>query len=341
MAERLLEVKGLKVRFTTEDGVVRAVDDVSFELDRGKVLGVVGESGSGKSVTAMTILGLTRDKNTAFEGEVLYRGENLLALPEARLREVRGNEIAMIFQDPMTSLNPVYTVGDQIVEAITTHEQASKQEAKRRAVELLRQVGIPNPQERVDDYPHQFSGGMRQRAMIAMALSCNPDVLIADEPTTALDVTIQAQILELLDRLRADFDSAVILITHDLGVVAEVADEIAVMYAGRIVERASKRQLFYDPQHPYTWGLLGSIPRLDRPKPKKLASIEGMPPSLINLPQGCKFRPRCPQAFDKCIEEPELANHVEERGHLDRCWLSVEEKRIRREQTIAGEVRVA
>ena len=341
MAERLLEVKGLKVRFTTEDGVVRAVDDVSFELDRGKVLGVVGESGSGKSVTAMTILGLTRDKNTAFEGEVLYRGENLLALPEARLREVRGNEIAMIFQDPMTSLNPVYTVGDQIVEAITTHEQASKQEAKRRAVELLRQVGIPNPQERVDDYPHQFSGGMRQRAMIAMALSCNPDVLIADEPTTALDVTIQAQILELLDRLRADFDSAVILITHDLGVVAEVADEIAVMYAGRIVERASKRQLFYDPQHPYTWGLLGSIPRLDRPKPKKLASIEGMPPSLINLPQGCKFRPRCPQAFDKCIEEPELANHVEERGHLDRCWLSVEEKRSRREQTIVGEVRVA
>jgi oligopeptide/dipeptide ABC transporter ATP-binding protein len=341
MAERLLEVKGLKVRFTTEDGVVRAVDDVSFELDRGKVLGVVGESGSGKSVTAMTILGLTRDKNTAFEGEVLYRDENLLALPEARLREVRGNEIAMIFQDPMTSLNPVYTVGDQIVEAITTHEQASKQEAKRRAVELLRQVGIPNPQERVDDYPHQFSGGMRQRAMIAMALSCNPDVLIADEPTTALDVTIQAQILELLDRLRADFDSAVILITHDLGVVAEVADEIAVMYAGRIVERASKRQLFYDPQHPYTWGLLGSIPRLDRPKPKKLASIEGMPPSLINLPQGCKFRPRCPHAFDKCIEEPELANHVEQRGHLDRCWLSVEEKRSRREQTIAGEVRVA
>jgi peptide/nickel transport system ATP-binding protein len=341
MAERLLEVKGLKVRFTTEDGVVRAVDDVSFELERGKVLGVVGESGSGKSVTAMTILGLTRDKNTAFEGEVLYRGENLLALPESRLREVRGNEIAMIFQDPMTSLNPVYTVGDQIVEAIMTHEPVSKQEAKRRAVELLREVGIPNPQQRVDDYPHQFSGGMRQRAMIAMALSCNPDVLIADEPTTALDVTIQAQILELLDRLRADFDSAVILITHDLGVVAEVADEIVVMYAGRIVERGPKRQVFYDPQHPYAWGLLGSIPRLDRPKPKKLASIEGMPPSLINLPQGCKFRPRCPHAFEKCIEEPELANHVEERGHLDRCWLSVEEKRSRRVQTIAGEVRVA
>src|ERR687887_371582 len=341
MAERLLEVKGLKVRFATEDGIVNAVAGVDFQLDRGKVLGIVGESGSGKSVTAMTLLGLTRDKNTRFEGEVIYKGQNLLDQPESRLRDVRGNEIAMIFQDPMTSLNPVYTVGDQIVEAIVTHEQANKREAKRRAVELLRQVGIPNPQRRVYDYPHQFSGGMRQRAMIAMALSCNPDVLIADEPTTALDVTIQAQILELLDRLRADFDSAVILITHDLGVVAEVADEIVVMYAGRIVERGAKRQVFYDPLHPYTWGLLGSIPRLDRPKPKKLHSIEGTPPSLINLPQGCKFRPRCPHSFEKCFEEPELTNRVEERGHLDRCWLSVEDKRGRREQTILGEARVA
>jgi len=341
MAEKLLQVNGLKVRFATEDGVVRAVDGVDFELERGKVLGIVGESGSGKSVTAMTLLGLTRDKNTRFEGEVLYRDQDLLQLPESRLREVRGNEIAMIFQDPMTSLNPVYTVGSQIVEAITTHEQASKAEAKRRAVELLRQVGIPNPQVRVDDYPHQFSGGMRQRAMIAMALSCNPDVLIADEPTTALDVTIQAQILELLDRLRADFDSAVILITHDLGVVAEVADDIVVMYAGRIVERGAKRQLFYDPQHPYTWGLLGSIPRLDRPKPERLHSIKGTPPSLINLPEGCKFRPRCPHAFEKCNEEPELKNRVESPGHLDRCWLSVEDKRRLRETTIAGEVRVA
>jgi oligopeptide/dipeptide ABC transporter ATP-binding protein len=341
MAEKLLEVKGLKVRFATEDGVVRAVDGVDFDLERGKVLGIVGESGSGKSVTAMTLLGLTRDKNTRFEGEVRYRDQELLSLPESRLRDVRGNEIAMIFQDPMTSLNPVYTVGDQIVEAITTHEQASKSEAKRRAVELLRQVGIPNAQTRADDYPHQFSGGMRQRAMIAMALSCNPDILIADEPTTALDVTIQAQILELLDRLRADFDSAVILITHDLGVVAEVADEIVVMYAGRIVERGDKRQLFYDPQHPYTWGLLGSIPRLDRPKPEKLHSIEGTPPSLINLPQGCKFRPRCPHAFDKCMEEPELKNRVESPGHFDRCWLSVEDKRRLRESTIAGEARVA
>jgi oligopeptide/dipeptide ABC transporter ATP-binding protein len=337
MAERLLEVKGLKVRFATEDGTVRAVDGVDFELDRGKVLGIVGESGSGKSVTAMTILGLTRDKNTRFEGEVIYKGQNLIELSESRLRDVRGEEIAMIFQDPMTSLNPVYTVGDQIVEAIRTHEGSNKREAKRRAVELLRQVGIPNAQQRVDDYPHQFSGGMRQRAMIAMALSCNPDVLIADEPTTALDVTIQAQILELLATLRADFDSSVILITHDLGVVAEVADEIIVMYAGRVVERGSKRDIFYDPQHPYTWGLLGSIPRLDRPKPKKLHSIEGSPPSLINPPQGCKFRPRCPHAFEKCREEPELKNRVEARGHLDRCWLSVDEKRRLREATIVGE----
>jgi len=337
MAERLLEVKGLKVRFTTEDGIVRAVDGVSFELDRGSVFGIVGESGSGKSVTAMTILGLTRDKNTTFEGEVIYKGQNLLALPESHLRDVRGNEIAMIFQDPMTSLNPVYKVGDQIIEAITTHEDVSKSGAKRRAVELLRQVGIPNANTRVDDYPHQFSGGMRQRAMIAMALSCNPDILIADEPTTALDVTIQAQILELIDRLKDDFDSAVILITHDLGVVADVADEVVVMYAGRVVERAAKRDVFYDPQHPYTWGLLGSIPRLDRPKPEKLHSIKGMPPSLINLPKGCKFRPRCPHAFEKCEEEPGLDQRVEERGHLDRCWLSVEEKRRIRERTIVGE----
>ena len=339
MAERLLDVKGLKVRFATEDGTVHAVDGVDFELDRGKVLGIVGESGSGKSVTALTILGLTRDRNTRFEGEVDYKGQNLLQMSESRLRDVRGNEIAMIFQDPMTSLNPVYNVGDQIVEAIMTHEGTTKKDARRRAVELLRQVGIPNAQQRASDYPHQFSGGMRQRAMIAMALSCNPDVLIADEPTTALDVTIQAQILELLDNLRADFVSSVILITHDLGVVAEVADEIIVMYAGRVVERGSKRDVFYDPQHPYTWGLLGSIPRLDRPKPKKLHSIEGTPPSLINLPRGCKFRPRCPHAFDKCQEEPELKNRVESAGHLDRCWLSVDEKRGVRDRTISGEAR--
>ena len=324
MAERLLEVKDLHVHFHTEDGIVRAVDGVSFELERGKVLGIVGESGSGKSVTAMTLLGLTRDVNTRFQGEVLYKGRDLLKLPETAMQDFRGNEMGMIFQDPMTSLNPVYRIGNQIVEAIRTHEDIDKGRAKRRAVDLLRQVGIPRPDVRVDDYPHQFSGGMRQRAMIAMALSCNPDVLIADEPTTALDVTIQAQIIELIDRLKDDFNSAVILITHDLGVVADVADEV-----------------FYDPQMPYTWGLLGSIPRLDRPKPKRLASITGSPPSLINLPRGCKFRPRCPHAFDKCIEEPDLVNRVEEPGHLDRCWLSVQEKRAVRDRTIRGEEEAA
>src|ERR687886_2549974 len=327
MAERLLEVKDLHVHFHTEDGVVRAVDGVSFELERGKVLGIVGESGSGKSVTSMTLMGLTRDVNTRFQGEVLYKGRDLLTLPEAAMQDFRGNEIGMIFQDPMTSLNPVYRVGEQIVEAIRTHEDVDKRQAKRRAVDLLRQVGIPRPEVRVDDYPHQFSGGMRQRAMIAMALSCNPDVLIADEPTTALDVTIQAQIIELIDKLKDDFNSAVILITHDLGVVADIADEILVMYAGRIVERGGRRDLFYDPQMPYTWGLLGSIPRLDRPKPERLHSIKGAPPSLIQLPRGCKFRPRCPHAFDKCVEHPPLENRVEDPGHLDRCWLSVEYKR--------------
>ena len=341
MAEPLLSVRGLKVRFSTEDGIVRAVDGVDFDLARGQVLGIVGESGSGKSVTALTLLGLTRAPNTAFEGDVEYKGQNLLALSERRLRDVRGNEIAMIFQDPMTSLNPVYRVGEQIVEAILTHEAVGKQTARRRAIELLRQVGIPNANERVHDFPHQFSGGMRQRAMIAMALACNPDVLIADEPTTALDVTIQAQIIELIDQLKDDFNSAVILITHDLGVVADVADEIIVMYAGRVVERADTRGLFYDPQMPYTWGLLGSIPRLDRPKGGRLASIKGAPPSLINLPRGCKFRPRCPHAFEKCVEEPELVNRVEQPGHLDRCWLSVEEKRELRSASIKGEAAVA
>jgi peptide/nickel transport system ATP-binding protein len=337
MAERLLEVMGLKVQFATEDGIVRAVDGVDFELSRGQVLGIVGESGSGKSVTAMTLLGLTKDRNTRFEGEVLYKGRNVLEMNEDALQEVRGNEMSMIFQDPMTSLNPVYTVGAQIREAIQIHERAGKQQARRRAIDLLKQVGIPNADSRVDNYPHEFSGGMRQRAMIAMALACNPDVLIADEPTTALDVTIQAQIIELIDRIKDEFNSAVILITHDLGVVAEIADEILVMYAGRIVERAKTRSLFYDPQMPYTWGLLGSIPRLDRPKQERLHSIKGTPPSLIRTPAGCKFRPRCPHAFDKCMEEPGLENRVEEPGHLDRCWLSVAEKRQLRERTIRGE----
>ena len=337
MAERLLEVRGLKVHFATEDGLVRAVDGIDFELDRGRVLGIVGESGSGKSVTAMTMLGLTRDVNTRFEGEVLYKGRDILKLSEEELRKYRGAELAMIFQDPMTSLNPVYRVGEQIVEMILAHEPIGKRAARSRTRELLQQVGIPNPERRIDDYPHQFSGGMRQRAMIAMALACNPDVLIADEPTTALDVTIQAQIIELIDRLKDEYNSSVILITHDLGVVAEIADEIVVMYAGRAVERAATRPLFYDAQHPYTWGLLGSIPRLDRPKPERLHSIKGAPPSLINAPRGCKFRPRCPHAFDKCFEEPDLQNRVEEPGHLDRCWLSVEQKRAMRVETIEGE----
>ena len=337
MAERLIEVKGLKVQFATEDGIVRAVDGVDFELDRGEVLGIVGESGSGKSVTAMTLLGLTRDRNTRFEGEVLYKGRNVLAMNEDELQEVRGNEMSMIFQDPMTSLNPVYSVGAQICEAIQVHDRADKPTARRRAIDLLKQVGIPNADSRVDNYPHEFSGGMRQRAMIAMALACNPDVLIADEPTTALDVTIQAQIIELIDRLKDEFNSAVILITHDLGVVADVANKILVMYAGRVVERAATRDLFYDPQMPYTWGLLGSIPRLDRPRQERLHSIKGTPPSLIRAPTGCKFRPRCPHAFDKCMQEPELENRVETPGHLDRCWLSVDEKRQLRERTLSGE----
>jgi oligopeptide/dipeptide ABC transporter ATP-binding protein len=337
MAEPLLEVKDLKVSFRTEDGVVRAVDGVSFAVDQGEVLGIVGESGSGKSVTMMSVLRLINDPNMQVEGEVIYKGRDLMKLHKDEMREVRGDEIAMIFQDPMTSLNPVYRVGDQIIEAILTHQDVGKPAAKRRAIELLHQVGIPHPEARVDDYPHQFSGGMRQRTMIAMALANNPDILIADEPTTALDVTIQAQIIELIDTLKDEFNSAVVLITHDLGVVAEIANEIIVMYAGRVVERAPTRELFYDPQHPYTWGLLGSIPRLDRPRQERLHSIKGMPPSMISLPGGCKFRPRCPYAFDKCTEEPELRSRVEEQAHLDRCWLSVPDKHRLRDETIGGE----
>jgi peptide/nickel transport system ATP-binding protein len=337
MAEPLLEVKDLKVSFRTEDGIVKAVDGVSYTVDQGEVLGIVGESGSGKSVSMLSVLRLINDPNMQVEGEVIYKGRDLMKLHRDEMREVRGAEIAMIFQDPMTSLNPVYRVGDQIIEAILIHQDIGKPAARRRAIELLHQVGIPSAEARVDDFPHQFSGGMRQRAMIAMALANNPDILIADEPTTALDVTIQAQIIELFDKLKDEFNSAIILITHDLGVVAEIANEIVVMYAGRVVERAPTRQLFYDPQHPYTWGLLGSIPRLDRPKQERLHSIEGTPPSLISLPEGCKFRPRCPHAFDKCTEEPELRNRVEEHAHLDRCWLSVPDKRRLREETIGGE----
>jgi len=266
MAEPLLEVKNLKVSFRTEDGLVRAVDGISFSVDEGEVVGIVGESGSGKSVTMMSVMRLINDPNAIYEGEILYKGRNLMGVSQDAMRQVRGEEIAMIFQDPMTSLNPVYTVGWQIEEQLNEHNDLNKGQARQRAVALLTQVGIPKPEQRIDDYPHQFSGGMRQRVMIALALSCNPDLLIADEPTTALDVTIQAQILELIKNLKQEFGSAVVLITHDLGVVADVADRILVMYAGRIVEEGNKEQIFYDPQHPYTWGLLGSIARLDRPR---------------------------------------------------------------------------
>jgi oligopeptide/dipeptide ABC transporter ATP-binding protein len=338
MPDHLLEVKNLKVSFRTEDGVVRAVDGVSFTLDPGEVLGIVGESGSGKSVTMMSVMRLIIDPNAVFEGEVIYKGRDLMKLGRDEMRTVRGSEIAMIFQDPMTSLNPVYRVGWQIAEQIRAHESVSKQAAHARAIELLQAVGIPNPKVRVDDYPHQFSGGMRQRVMIAMALSCNPDLLIADEPTTALDVTIQAQILELIGKLKDDFGSAVVMITHDMGVVADVADRVCVMYAGRVVEQGTKQDLFYDAQHPYTWGLLGSIARLDRPKPRRLTAIPGVPPSLIHLPEGCAFGPRCAQRFEKCGEVPELRARLGEGGHLDACHLDPAVKAARRETTIHPEL---
>jgi oligopeptide/dipeptide ABC transporter ATP-binding protein len=326
--EPLLEVRDLAVQFATEDGVVRAVDNVSFDLKESEILAVVGESGSGKSVTVMSMMGLTRGVNASFEGTASFRGLDLIAASDDQLRKVRGDEIAMIFQDPMTSLDPVYTVGEQIMEQIQEHRDVSKAEARARATELLERVGIPRARERVDHYPHEFSGGMRQRVMIAMALSCDPSILIADEPTTALDVTIQAQILDRIKDLRDQTGTAVILVTHDLGVVADVADRIVVMYGGRIVEQGSLDEIFYDPQHPYTWGLLGSITRVDRPRPKRLAAIPGRPPSLIDPPQGCHFRARCPREFEKCGEVPPLEARVEGApNHKDRCWLTVEDKR--------------
>ena len=329
----ILKVDDLKVSFATEDGVVQAVGGVSFELRAGEVLAIVGESGSGKSVTAQTITGLTRAPNARITGSVTYRGRELNGLDDDQLRDVRGEQIAMVFQDPMSSLNPVYRVGDQITEMIRAHRDVSKHEATARAVELLRSVGIPNPERRVRHYPHEFSGGMRQRVMIAMALALEPDVLIADEPTTALDVTVQAQILRLIDQLNRDRDLAVILITHDLGVVAEVADRVVVMYAGQIVEDATLDEIFYDPQHPYTWGLLGSLMRLDQSRSARLAQIPGQPPSLLAPPAGCRFAPRCAHAFDKCDELPTLEARVSG-NHLDRCWLDPEEKKSLRAQVI-------
>jgi oligopeptide/dipeptide ABC transporter ATP-binding protein len=329
----LLAVDGLRVGFATEDGRVQAVDGVDFELEPGEVLAIVGESGSGKSVTAQTIIGLTRGPNSRIEGSVKLRGEELTTKSEKELQDVRGSKIAMIFQDPMTSMNPVYTVGKQIVEAIRAHDKSiSKGDSHAKAIELLDAVGIPDAERRVDDYPHEFSGGMRQRAMIAMGLALEPSVLIADEPTTALDVTIQAQILDLIQGLNRSRGLATILITHDLGVVAEVADRVLVMYGGKVVERGTLDDIFYDPQHPYTWGLLGSLTRLDQPRPHRLPQISGAPPSLLNLPTGCAFRPRCPHEFGKCSQVPGLESRLTDQpNHRDRCWLSPEQKRSLRE----------
>jgi oligopeptide/dipeptide ABC transporter ATP-binding protein len=301
----LLEVRNLQTQFPTRAGLVRAVDGVSFHLDKGELLGLVGESGCGKSITALSIMRLIASPGRIVSGEILFDGKDLLELSDAALREIRGDDIAMIFQDPMTSLNPVFTVGDQIGEALRLHRKLSKQDARRATIEAMREVAIPDPARRVDDYPHQLSGGMRQRVMIAMALACDPKLLIADEPTTALDVTIQAQILELLDELRRTRELAVLLITHDLGVVAEVADRVAVMYTGRIVEESPVEELFARPKHPYTEGLLRSVPKLtleDVEKKKRLETIEGMVPSPTALPEGCHFAPRCPHRMPRCTE---------------------------------------
>jgi peptide/nickel transport system ATP-binding protein len=322
----LLEVNDLKTYFRTDDGVVRAVDGVSFSVDKGQTLGIVGESGSGKSVTCLTIMGLNAKRNSMTSGQALWKGENLLTMNSRRLRDIRGNDIAMIFQDPMTSLNPVHKIGNQLAEAMRLHEDVSKRQAKARALELLKAVGIPRAERRLDDYPHQFSGGMRQRVMIAMALINNPDLLIADEPTTALDVTTQAQILTLIEKLQAEFGSAVIMITHDLGVVAEIADDVVVMYAAEVAEKGTVGQIFKQPHHPYTWGLMGSLPRLDT-HVERLVQIQGQPPSLLRPPSGCRFHPRCPYVMNVCkTADPALAPVSDDPTHLQACHLDEETK---------------
>jgi peptide/nickel transport system ATP-binding protein len=322
----LLEVTDLKTYFRTDDGVVRAVDGVSFSVDKGQTLGIVGESGSGKSVTCLTIMGLNAKRNSMTSGQALWKGENLLTMNSRRLRDIRGNDIAMIFQDPMTSLNPVHKIGNQLAEAMRLHEDVSKRQAKARALELLKAVGIPRAERRLDDYPHQFSGGMRQRVMIAMALINNPDLLIADEPTTALDVTTQAQILTLIEKLQAEFGSAVIMITHDLGVVAEIADDVVVMYAAEVAEKGTVGQIFKQPHHPYTWGLMGSLPRLDT-HVERLVQIQGQPPSLLRPPSGCRFHPRCPYVMNVCkTADPALAPVSDDPTHLQACHLDEETK---------------
>jgi peptide/nickel transport system ATP-binding protein len=325
LPEPLLEIKNLKVHFPTEDGLVKAVDGISLSIAPGETLGVVGESGSGKSVSFLTVMGLVTKREARISGEVLFRGQDLLKLPPEEMRHIRGAKISMIFQDPLTALNPVHRVGNQIAEVFTTHRGASKDDAFDEAVNLLQLVGIPRPKERAKQYPHEFSGGMRQRAMIAMALALNPDLLIADEPTTALDVTVQAQILDLIDRLKEEFDASVVMITHDLGVVAEHCDDIMVMYAGRPVEFGDRRDVYYGAHHPYTWGLLQSISRIDQERNERLRPIRGQPPSLIYVPPGCPFHPRCPYAMDICkVERPVLlpANG----HHASACHLPIAEK---------------
>ena len=334
MGEPLLEVKDLKVVFPTEDGLVKAVDGVSFSVSPGETLGVVGESGSGKSVTFLTVMGLVTKREARISGQVLFRGQDLLKLPEEEIREIRGAKISMIFQDPLTALNPVHRVGNQIAEVFIAHGKLSKKEALEESINLLQLVGIPQPRDRARQYPHEFSGGMRQRAMIAMALALNPDVLIADEPTTALDVTVQAQILDLIDRLKEEFDASVVMVTHDLGVVAEHCDEIMVMYAGRIAEYGDRRDIYYGAHHPYTWGLMQSISRIDQERSERLRPIKGQPPSLINVPRGCPFHPRCPYVMDICRTEVPLL--LPSNGHhAAACHLPLAEKeRILREQVL-------
>ena len=313
----LLEVRDLRVTFRSRRGDALAVDGLSFSVAPGEVLGVVGESGSGKSVSMTSMLGLIRDPNCTVEGQALFRGQDLVAMSDAELRALRGREISMIFQDPMTSLTPVYTVGWHIAEQLRAHSDMTKKAARARAVELLEEVGIPDPQHRVDDHPHQFSGGMRQRAVIAMGLANNPALLIADEPTTALDVTTQAQVLDLLRRLRRDHGSSIVLITHDMGVVSQLADRVLVMYAGRAVEQGPRTEVFHRPQHPYTWGLLGSVPRARAPRVRRLPAIPGSPASALTAPAGCAFAPRCRHRHEACTEQPPLTGG----DHSDACWL--------------------
>jgi peptide/nickel transport system ATP-binding protein len=324
-----LDVRDLRVHFPTDDGLVKSVDGLSFSLERGRTLGIVGESGSGKSVTSLSILGLHKGGHARMSGEIWLDGEELVSASRERVRQLRGQRMSMIFQDPLSSMHPYYTVGAQIIEAYRVHNDVSKKAARERAIEMLDRVGIPQARTRVDDYPHQFSGGMRQRAMIAMALCCNPELLIADEPTTALDVTVQAQILDLIRDLQAEFNSAVIIITHDLGVVAELAEDILVMYGGKAVEYGRSEDIFYRPEHPYTWGLLGSMTRLDRERQDRLLPIAGSPPSLINIPPGCAFHPRCP--YDELngdrsrTEVPEMREATNPR-HLVACHLPAAER---------------